>query len=99
MFLYLVTCFQRVTISLLCRFQAVSEICVPIYIPIKLVTGDEIVQPCNRHNNKTATLRIRVAKYKHMQKLAVEFPRTFENRGIKIGRVNLILITKSINLL
>ena len=28
----------------------------------------------------------------------VEFLRKFENRNIKIGRVNLILLTKSINL-
>ena len=33
-----------------------------------------------------------------MQKWMVEFLRKFENRGIKIARVNLILITKSINL-
>ena len=29
----------------------------------------------------------------------IEFLRKFENRGIKINRVNSILITKSINLL
>ena len=29
----------------------------------------------------------------------IEFLRKFENRGIKIARVNAILITKSINLL
>ena len=28
----------------------------------------------------------------------IEFPRKFENRGIKIARVNSILITKSMNL-
>ena len=28
----------------------------------------------------------------------IEFPRKFEKRGIKIDRVNSILITKSINL-
>ena len=31
MFEYLVTCFLRVTVSLLCRLQAVSKIHVPIY--------------------------------------------------------------------
>ena len=31
MFLYLETCFLRVTVSLLCRLQAVSQIRVPIY--------------------------------------------------------------------
>ena len=31
MFLYLVTCFLRATVSLLCRLQAVSNLHVPIY--------------------------------------------------------------------
>ena len=31
-FFYLVTCFLRVTVSLLCRLQAVSKIHVPIYL-------------------------------------------------------------------
>ena len=35
---------------------------------------------------------------KNMRKLMVKFLRKFENRGIKIARVNSILITKSINL-
>ena len=53
---------------------------------------------CNRHNNETVTLRKYVSKYKNMQKWMVEFFRKFENRSIKIARVNSILITKSINL-
>ena len=36
---------------------------------------------------------------KHVTKWMVEFLRKFENYGIKIARVNSILITKSINLL
>ena len=54
---------------------------------------------CNRHNNETVTLKKHVSKYKNMQKWMVEFLRKFENRGIKIARVNSIRITKSINLL
>ena len=38
---------------------------IPIYV--KLVKGDEIVQPCDRHSNKTMTLRKHVTKYKHMR--------------------------------
>ena len=60
--------------------------------------GDEIVRPCDRHSIETVTLRQHVAKYKNMQKWMVEFLRKFENRGIKIARVNSSLITKSINL-
>ena len=53
----------------------------------------------NRHSNETATLRKHVTKYKNMQKLMVEFLRKFVSNGIKIARVNSILVTKSINLL
>ena len=60
--------------------------------------GDEIVRPCDRHSNETVTLRKHVMKYKNMRKLMLEFLRKFEDRGIKIARVNLILINKSINL-
>ena len=60
--------------------------------------GDEIVRPCDRHSNETVTRRKHVSKYKNMQKLIVEFRKKNENRGIKIARVNLILITQSINL-
>ena len=49
--------------------------------------------------NETVTLRKHVSKYKCMQKWMVEFLRKFEDRGIKIARVNSILISKSINLL
>ena len=40
-----------------------------------------------------------VSKYKLMRKLILVFLGKFENRGIKISRVNSIRITKSINLL
>ena len=53
---------------------------------------------CNRHFNETVTLRKRVSKYKNMQKLMIEFLKKCENRGIKIARLNSILITKFINL-
>ena len=63
------------------------------------MTGDEIIRPCDLHNNETATLRKHVTKYIHMRKWMIEFLRKFENCAIKIARVNLIRITKSINLL
>ena len=53
---------------------------------------------CNRHSNETVALRKHVSKTKNMRKWMVEFIRKFDNRGIKIARVNSILITKSINL-
>ena len=62
------------------------------------MNGDEIFRPCNRHSNETVTFGKHVTKYKNMQKWIVEFLRKFENRGIKIARVNWIFITKSINL-
>ena len=86
-------------VSSLCRLQAASKIYVPIYPYQIIVKGDEIVRPCNRHSNETMTLRKHIFKYKHMRKWMVEFFREFENRGIKISRVNSILITKSIDLL
>ena len=64
------------------------------FIPIKLVKEDEIVQPSDRHSIETVTLRNHVTKYKKQRQWMVEFLRKFENRGIKIARVNSILITK-----
>ena len=49
--------------------------------------GDEIVRPCDRDSNKTATLRKHVTKYKHMRKRMVKFLRKFENCGIKIAEL------------
>ena len=37
---------------------------------------------CNRHNNKTVTLRKHVSKYKNKRKWFVEFFIKFENRSI-----------------
>ena len=45
----------------------------------------------------TVTLRKPVTKYKNVRKRIVEFLGHFENLGIKIARVNSILITKSID--
>ena len=59
--------------------------------------GDEIVRPFDRHSSETATVRKHVTKYKHMRKFMLVFLGKFENRGIKIVRVNSIRITKSIN--
>ena len=49
--------------------------------------------------NETATLGKYVYKHKNMRKKwMIEFLGKFENRSIKIARVNSIIITKSINL-
>ena len=58
---------------------------------------DEIVRPCNRHSNESMTLGKHVTKYKNMRKWKVEFLTKFENPGIKIARVNSILITNSMD--
>ena len=60
--------------------------------------GDEIVRPCYLYSNETVTLGKHFIKYKGMRKWIVEFLGKFKSRGIKITRVNSILITKSINL-
>ena len=99
MFLYLVTCFLGVTVSLLCLLQVVSKLtCMFQFISIQFVKGDEIVRPCDRNRNETETLREHDTKYKTIQKWIAQFPIKFQNRGIKIAQVNSILITKSINL-
>ena len=61
--------------------------------------GDKIVRPVDRHSNETPTVRIHVTKYKHIRKLMFVFLGKFENRGIKIARVNSAHITKNITLL
>ena len=48
--------------------------------------GDKISQPCDRHINKTVSIRKHAKKYEHMQKWMVKFLQKFENRGIKIAR-------------
>ena len=50
-------------------------------------------QQRNRNSEETY-----ITKYKNLRKWMVEFLRKLENRGIKIVRVNSILITISINL-
>ena len=61
--------------------------------------GDEIVRPFDRHSNETGTVRIHVTKDKHIRKWMLVFLLKFQNRGIKIARVNSTHITKNINLL
>ena len=84
MFLYLLTCFLRVSVSLLRRSQAISTTHVPIF-PYLISEGR---QACNRHSNKTVTFRNHVTKYKNMRKWIVEFFRKSESRGDEIVRVN-----------
>ena len=98
MFECLVTCFLRVTVSLLCRLQAVSKIYVPIYPCLIISEGRRNCSTFDWHSNETATVRIHVSKYKHIRKLMLVFLGKFENRGIKIARVNSTHITKNINL-
>ena len=98
MFECLVTCLLRVTVSLLCRLQAVSKIHVPIYPCLIISEGRRNcstfwgAQHWNRGCQETC-------KYKHKRKFMLLFLRKFENRCIKIARVNSIRITKFINLL
>ena len=59
------------------------------------MNGDEVfVLPCDRHSIETVTLGKHVTKYKNIRKWMVDFLRKFENRAIKIGRDNSILVTK-----
>ena len=99
MFLFLVTCFLRVTVSLLCRLQAVSKIHVSIYPHQICDEGDEIVPPCDRHSSETVTLMKHVTNYKQRRKWIVVILGKFYIRGIKIARGHSIFLTKSIILL
>ena len=92
----LVTCFLRVTVSLLCRLQAVSKIHVPIYPCLTISEGrQKLFDPLIG----TATYpRLSGNMLQNMRKLMWVFLGKFENRGIKIAGVNSIHITKSINL-
>ena len=58
-----------------------------LFIPIKLVKGDEIVLACDRYNNETVTFMKHVTKYKNMRKWMVEFLRKSDSRDNKIARV------------
>ena len=99
MFECLVPCFLRVTVSSLCRLQVASKIPVPIYPCLIISEGRRNCSTFDHHSNETATVRKHVTKSKHMQKFMLVFLIKFQNRGIKIARVNSIRITKSINLL
>ena len=88
--------FGRVAVSLLCRLQSLSKIHVPIY-PYLISEGRQNCSTLYRHSNETATLRKRVPNI-NTWKWMIKFLRKFKNHGIKIVRVNLIRITKSINL-
>ena len=56
--------FLRVTVSLLCRLQAVSVTHVIICPYLQLIKRDEIVRPCDRQSYETVTLRKHGTKYK-----------------------------------
>ena len=94
----LVTCFLRVTVSLLCRLQAVWKIHVPIY-PCLIISEGR--RNCFTFWSAQQPKRDcqEVTKYKHIQKWMLVFLGKFENRGIKIAWVNSIHISKNINLL
>ena len=49
--LYMVIYFLRVTVSLLCRLQAIYKIHVPIY-HYRISEGRRIVRPCDLHSNE-----------------------------------------------
>ena len=97
MFLHLLTCFLRVSVSLLCRLHDVSMSHVSIY-PYLISEGKRNCSTWDRYSNETATLWKHVTKYENMQTLIFEFLKKLENRVFKIARVNSILITNSINL-
>ena len=100
MFLYLKTCFVRVTVSLLFQLQSVSKIHVPFYpyLISERRRNCSILWPAQQSRSQEISgninLRKHVTKYKTIRKRMVEFLKKFENRGIKIARVNSILITK-----
>ena len=55
---------------------------------------DIVTSTCS---NETVTLNKHMTKYENMRKWMDQFIRKFENRDIKIDRVNSIRIIKSIN--
>ena len=98
MFLYLVACFLRVTVSWLCRLQAVSNIHVPIY-PYLISEGRRncsTLWPAQRLIPDSQETCYQIWKQEKMDGRISQKIR--ENCGIKIARVNSILITKSIYL-
>ena len=79
----------RVTVSLLFRLQAVSKIHVPIYSYIYIII---IIIYISEPRRNCSTLGPALREW------MVKFKKKNENLGIKIARVNSILIIKSINL-
>ena len=95
MFLYLVTCFLRVTVWILYRSQGRT-------ISSSFTNQGQIGTciyntACNRYSNETVTLRKYVFKYKNMRKWMIDFSENLRIVALKL-LVNSILITKSINL-
>ena len=108
MFLYLVTCFLSITVSLLYRLQAVSKIHVQIYPNIisegrrncsnqdKLfrAIGPSNLWPAQQRNPDSQETCYQIQTHEKMdcRKLSENL-----SHGIKIPRVNSIRITKSMN--
>ena len=98
MFLYLVTCLLRVTVSVLCRSQG-PTVSSPFTNSIGINCNMCIFDTqCEGHSNKTVTHRKHVTKYKNKLKWMVKFLRKSASRGGRIALVNSIR-TKYINLL
>ena len=98
MFSYLVTCFLRVAVPLLCRSQ--GRTISPGFTNQMGINRNTCIfdTACNRHSHNNVTLKKHVTKYKSMRKWMVEFFKKIQNRSIKISGVNSILLTKSTNL-
>ena len=96
-FLYLETFSLRVTVSLICRLQAVSEIHFSICPHLIREEGRNCSTLWPAQQRKSDSQE-HVTKYKNMRKWMVRFLIKFDNRGIEISRVNSILITKSFNI-
>ena len=86
---YLVTCFVRVTVSLLCRSQG-RTISSPstnkrgINWNKYLWYSNETDWTKPLHSNETVTLMKHATIYKNMRKWLVDFLRKFSSRGIKM---------------
>ena len=71
--LYLVACFLRDTVSLLCRSQGRT-------ISSSFINWNMyLLYSCNLHSNETVTVKKHVTKYTNMLKWMVEFLRKFES--------------------
>ena len=97
MFLYLVTCYLRGTVSLLWRLQAVPKIHVPIY-PSLIREGKRncsTLWPAQQRSRDSQETCYQILIHAKMDS---RISASFENRGFKITRVNSIHIAKSINI-